>query len=67
MSQDILGREMTADEEEILKVYESLKALASRDDLAPCATSNIRFATAALAQVVTDLGLRWEHLHELGL
>ena len=65
MSQDILGREMTAEEEEILKVYESLKSLAGRDDLAPCAASNIRFATAALAQVVTDLGLSWEHLHHI--
>ncbi|MFT7617575.1 MAG: hypothetical protein ACI97A_001214 [Planctomycetota bacterium] len=67
MSKDILGNELTEVEAEILATYQSMKALVSRDDLSPCMVSNLRFATAALAQVVTDLGLEYEHLHEFGL
>ena len=67
MSKDILGNEFTEVETEIMAVYEKLKALAARDDLSPCMVSNIRFATAALAQTVTDLGLEYEHLHEIGI
>ncbi len=67
MSKDLLGNDLTEAETEILAAYENLKKLSARDDLSPCMVSNIRFATAALAQTVTDLGLTYEHLHHLGL
>ncbi len=67
MSNDLLGHDLTEVEEEILASYNNLKDLVCRDDLSPCMISNLRFATAALAQVVTDLGLEYEHLHDLGL
>lgn len=65
--QDLLGRDLDATEAEIMEIYERLKALAARDDLAPCAVSNVRFATAAVAQVVNCLDLEWEHLYDRGV
>ncbi len=64
---DLLGRDLDATENEIMEIYERLKALAARDDLAPCIGSNVRFATAAIAQIVTDLDLEWEHLYDIGV
>ena len=65
--QDILGRDLDADETEIMEIYERLKDLSAREDLAPCALSNVRFATAAMAQIVTCLDLEWEHLYDRGV
>ena len=62
---DLLGRELDDTENEIMDLYERLKALSARDDLPPCAASNIRFATVAVAQVTTDLNLVWEHLYDV--
>ena len=64
---DLLGREFTVSENELLAVYERLKSLAAQDDLAPCVTANVRHALAYCAQAVTDLGLAYEHLLEIGV
>ena len=37
---DLLGNALTASEQELLRVYESLKKLAERDDLPPSAARN---------------------------
>ena len=64
---DLLGRDLDATETEIMEIFERLEALAGRDDLAPCVVSNVRFATAAMAQIVTDLDLDWKHLYDVGV
>lgn len=61
---DLLGKELSAQEQELLAVYEALKSLASRDDLPPCAARNVRQALASLWQVTNDLGLQFEQLYE---
>ena len=67
MAKDLIGRELEAQEVAILAVYARLKELCARTDVPPCAESNLRFATAAVAQIVTDLGLDYEHLYHLGI
>ena len=67
MSKDLIGKDLSDLEVEIKGVYEKLKELCARDDLSPCMVSNLRFSTAAMAQVVTDLGLDYEHLYDLGI
>ena len=67
MSTDLLGRELTPTETQLLAAYDALRALAADDDLAPCAAAGVRAALAPLAVVVTDLGLRFEHLIDDGV
>jgi hypothetical protein len=62
MSTDLLGRELTATEADLLAAYDALRALAGSDDLPPCAAAGVRAALAPLAVVVTDLALRFDHL-----
>ena len=64
---DLLGKPLNAQEQEMLAIYESLKALAARDDLPPCAARNIRQALASLWQATNDLGLQFEQLYEYGV
>lgn len=64
---DLLGAEMTVGEREILAAYETLKTLAAREDLPPCAARNVRKALAALWQATTDLDLTFEQLYDLGV
>lgn len=64
---DLLGRELTATESDLLSAYDGLRALLASDDLSPCAAAGVRAALAPLAVVVTDLGLRFEHLTDLGV
>jgi hypothetical protein len=64
---DLLGKPLSADEQEILDAYEALKRLAARDDLPPCAARNIRQALAAMWQATNDLGLQFEQLYEYGV
>ena len=45
---DLLGKQLTTPERDALAAYEALKALAQRDDLAPCAARNVRKALAAM-------------------
>jgi hypothetical protein len=64
---DLLGKPLTSAEREIIAIYERLKGLLERQDLAPCVQSNLRFATAAVSQIAGDLQLEWEYLYELGV
>lgn len=67
MSPDLLGNDLTADEAELMGLYARLRALAARDDLAPCVSANVRAALAAVWNAVNDLGLDYEHLLDVGV
>jgi hypothetical protein len=64
---DVLGASVTEAEAEVLRVYESLKSLAARTDLPPCAARNVRKALACMWQVTNDLLLQFEQLYGLGV
>jgi hypothetical protein len=64
---DLLGTPLTEAERGLLAAYETLKTLAARDDLAPCAARSVRQALAALWQATNDLDLQFEQLYELGV
>lgn len=66
-STDLLGAPTTEVETQVLGVYETLKALAARDDLPPCAARNVRKALASLWQATNDLDLQFEQLYDLGV
>jgi hypothetical protein len=51
----------------VLRVYEELKALLARDDLAPATRANLVEALAAVSLVVHDLALDYEMLYDLGV
>jgi hypothetical protein len=67
MRVDLLGNEMTADEERLLAVYEELKALCADPSLPPNASANCRAALALMHNVVNGLALEYEHLSDLGV
>ncbi len=67
MSVDLLGNQLSPSEERLLAVYEELKALAADEDLAPIAQANVRAALALMHNVVNGLGLKYEHLSDLGV
>ncbi len=58
---------MTPSEERLLAVYDELKALAADEGLAPIAQANVRAALALMHNVVNGLGLKYEHLSDLGV
>lgn len=64
---DLLGKQHSRQDRAILRVYESLKALAQDSGLPPCAASNIRKALACMWQVTNDLNLQFEQLYDLGV
>ncbi len=64
---DLLGKPLTAQEQELLNVYEALKKLAAQDDLPPCAARNVRRALASMWQATNDLNLQFEQLYDLGV
>jgi hypothetical protein len=64
---DLLGTALTPTERDLLDAYDRLRALLAADDLPPCAGSGVRAALAHLGVVVTDLGLRYEHLLDDGI
>ena len=64
---DLLGKPLTGAESELLAAYEALKALATRDDLPPCAARNVRKALACLWQATNDLDLQFEQLYHVGV
>ena len=64
---DLLGKPLTEQEHEMLHIYEALKKLAARDDLPPCASSNIRKALMSMWQATNDLDLQFEQLYDLGV
>ena len=67
MTHDLLGQPTTDTEQQVLQVYEQLKELAARQDVAPCVQHNVRKALACLWQVTNDLDLQFEQLYELGV
>jgi len=64
---DILGQPISEIERELLATYTTLKALAAREDLPPCAARNVKKALAAMWQVTNDLDLQFEQLYDLGV
>ncbi len=54
---DVLGTRLTDDERALLTIYESLKAMLARENLAPHVDANVREALAALWQAVNNLAL----------
>ncbi|GAA1701268.1 hypothetical protein GCM10009808_18920 [Microbacterium sediminicola] len=66
MTTDLLGNELTAAETELVRLYDELKAFAAREDLGPSTRAAALAALAPLAVGVTDLGLRLEHLTDIG-
>ena len=64
---DRLGTPLTADEAELLAIYERLKAYVGRRDLPPCASRNAKKALAAVYCAAADLDLVYEHLYDLGV
>ena len=64
---DLLGKPLTEQEQALLDAYQSLKALAARDDLPPCAARNVRKALAAMWQTTNDLDLQFEQLYDVGV
>ena len=67
MTHDILGQPITDPERQLVDVYDRLKQLAAREDLAPCARHNVQKALACLWQVTNDLDLQFEQLYDLGV
>ena len=67
ITEDLLGRPVTETEAQLARVYGELKALASREDLPPCAERNIKKALACMWQVVNDLNLEYEQLYDVGV
>lgn len=55
---DLLGRPLSALEQEILAVHEQLQHLAARADLPPCVRANSLAALALSYQMANDLDLR---------
>jgi hypothetical protein len=64
---DRVGTPLTADETELLALYERLKAFAARPGLPPCAARNAKKALAAIHVAANDLDLVYEHLYEMGV
>jgi hypothetical protein len=66
MTRDLLGAEMSPEEERLLAVYEELKGLYA-ENLPPNAAANVRAALALMHNAVNGLALRYEHLSDLGV
>ena len=67
MAADLIGRELSESEAELLRVYSSLRALVADDSLPPCAAAGTRAALAHMAVLVGSLGLEFEHLLDEGV
>ena len=66
MSFDLIGDPLSAEETRLLGVYNELKALCG-EDLDPVAAANVRAALALMHNVVSSLGIVYEHLSDLGV
>jgi hypothetical protein len=64
---DRLGNALTADEAELLAIYERLKAYVARPGLPPAASRNAKKALGAVYCAAADLDLVYEHLYDLGV
>ena len=64
---DLLGRPLTPEERKLSDLYDELKGLLTNPgNLPPCALANLRDALSSVAVTVTDLGIAYEHLIDLG-
>jgi hypothetical protein len=59
-TKDLLGNDLTADEQELVDLYQRLKTMSARDDQPPVATANVKQAMVLLWNACNDLAL----LHE---
>jgi hypothetical protein len=64
---DLLGRPLTVTEAKLLEVYRTLKTIAARTDLPPCAERNVKQALACMWQVANNLDLEFEQLYDVGV
>ena len=64
---DRLGNPLTADEAELLAIYERLKAFVARPNLAPSTSRNAKKALGAVYCAAADANLVYEHLYDLGV
>jgi hypothetical protein len=67
MAADLIGRELTELEAELLAVYTSLRGLVSNPDLPPVAAAGVRASLAHMAVLMSSLGLEFEHLLDEGV
>ncbi|HVE99310.1 MAG TPA: FAD-dependent monooxygenase, partial [Mycobacteriales bacterium] len=67
MPADLIGRELSGSEAELLRVYTALRALVADATLPPCAAAGTRAALAHMAVLVGSLGLEFEHLLDEGV
>lgn len=67
MTTDLLGNPLEEHERAVLDLYTRLTGTLARDDLPPCVAANLRAALAPVAVAVTDLGLRFDHLTDVGV
>ena len=56
-SKDLLGIDLTTDEQELVDLYVRLKTLSAREDLPPVATANVKQAMVLLWNACNDLAL----------
>jgi hypothetical protein len=64
---DLLGRPLSASDEQVLAIYTALKEMAANPDLPPCTERNVKKALACMWQVVNDLNLEFEQIYDLGV
>jgi hypothetical protein len=64
---DLIGGSLSPAEQQLLAIYEQLKALCEDDELPPIAAANVRAALALVHNVVNGLALKYEHLSDLGV
>ncbi len=57
--QDVVGNPLTADETELLELYQRLRAMSARTDLAPVAAMNAKQAMVCLWNACVGLGLMY--------
>lgn len=64
---DLLGREQTRTEEQVLALYQEVKRLLEQEDLAPGMRANLQSCLAHLWQIVVNLNLEFEQLNDYGV
>lgn len=64
---DRLGNPLSADEAELLAIYERLKAFVARPSLPPATSRNAKKALGAIYCAAADADLVYEHLYDLGV
>ena len=66
MTVDLLGSELSPEEQRLLAVYEELKALSAAAELPPNARCGVQASLALMHNVVNGLALEYEHLTDVG-